>query len=135
MIVNADQMQVFETTKKRQDDDKCRCECKELIDKGICGEEFLWNPSNCESECDKSCDVGKYLDYKNCKYRKILVDKLVEECTENIDEVKIASENEHKCSSCMLDFVLFSIILTMNVGIVSYFPANIRLLEDVFKTS
>ena len=106
-----------------------------MIDKGICGEEFLWNPSNCESECDKSCDVGKYLDYKNCKCRKILVDKLVEECTENIDEVKIASENEHKCSSCMLDFVLYSIILTMNVGIVSYFPANIRLLEDVFKTS
>ena len=26
----------------------------------------------------------------NCKCRKKLVDKLVEECTENIDEVKIA---------------------------------------------
>ena len=24
--------------------DKCRCECKELIDN--------WNPSNCECECD-----------------------------------------------------------------------------------
>ena len=39
--------------------------------------------------CDKSCDVGEYLDYTNCKCRKKLVDKLVEECTENIDDVKI----------------------------------------------
>ena len=48
-----------------------------------------------ECECDKSCDAGEYLDYENCKYRKKLVDKLAErcfseECTENIDEVKIA---------------------------------------------
>ena len=26
--------------------DKYRCECKELVDKGICGKGF-WNPSNC----------------------------------------------------------------------------------------
>ena len=71
-------------------DDKCRCECKELIDKGVCDKGSIWNPSNCECECDKSCDVGEYLDYENCKCRKKLVDKLVAECTENIDEVKIA---------------------------------------------
>ena len=35
-------------------------------------------------------NVGEYLDYENCKYRKRLIDKLTEECTENIDEVKIA---------------------------------------------
>ena len=29
------------------------------------------------------------LDYKNCKCTKKLVDKLVPECNENIDEVKI----------------------------------------------
>ena len=45
---------------------------KEIRDKG-----FNWNPSNCE--CDKSCDVGEYLDCKNCKCRKRLVYKLVEE--------------------------------------------------------
>ena len=45
--------------------DKCRCECKELIYKGICNKGFIWNPSNCECECDKSCDVGEYLDYEN----------------------------------------------------------------------
>ena len=47
--------------------DKCRCECKELIDKGRCDKGFIWNPSNCKCECDKLCDVGEYLDYKICK--------------------------------------------------------------------
>ena len=36
----------------------------------------------------KSCDVGEDLDYENCKCRKRLVDKLVEECNEIVEEVK-----------------------------------------------
>ena len=71
---------------------ECRCECKELIDKGICDKEFIWNTSNCECEYDKSCDVGEYLDYENCKCRKRLVRKLLEECTENVEKVKLAKK-------------------------------------------
>ena len=78
-------------SKQSWSNDKCRCECKELIDKGIYDKGSIWNPSNCECECDKSCDVGKYLDYENCKCRKWLVDKLIEECTENIKEAKITA--------------------------------------------
>ena len=33
--VNLDQMQVFVVIKKRWNEDKCKCECKEVIDKGI----------------------------------------------------------------------------------------------------
>ena len=51
-----------------------------------CDKRLIWNPSNCECECDKSCDVGEYLDYENCKCIKRLIDNLVEECIENIDE-------------------------------------------------
>ena len=65
-------------------DDKCQCECKELIDKGVCDKGYIWNPSDCECECHKSCDVGQYLDYKNCKCR----DKLVEKFTETVKELK-----------------------------------------------
>ena len=36
----------------------------------MCDKGFIWNPSNCECECDKSCDIGGYLDYENCKCRK-----------------------------------------------------------------
>ena len=113
--------------KQRWNDDKCRCECKKLIDKGVCDKGFIWNPSNCECECDRSCDVGEYLDYENCKCWKKIVDQLVEACTETVEEVKIAKislsedKNKHKCSSCTLYIVLLSIILTINVGIGTYF--------------
>ena len=108
-------------------DDKCRRECKKLIDQGVCDKEFIWTPSNCESQCNKYCDVGEYLDYENCKCRNKLVDKLTEECIENVEEVKIAKttlaedENKHECSSCTLYIVLFSIIFAISVGIGSYF--------------
>ena len=62
--------------KQRRNEDKCRCECKELIEKGVCDKGFIWNVSNCECKCDKSCDIGEYLDYENCICRKKLVDKL-----------------------------------------------------------
>ena len=72
-------------------------------------------------ECDKSCDVGEYLDYKN--YKKPLLDKLTEECIENIDKVKTASENnrKNKYNSCTLYILLFSIIFAINIGIGAYF--------------
>ena len=99
--------------KHRWNNDKCRCECKELIDKGVCEKGFIWNPSNCECECDKSCHIGEYLDYENCKCRKRLIDKLVDECTETVEEVKPAlitlaeNENSYKFSSYTLYIVLF----------------------------
>ena len=51
----------------------------------------------------------------------MLADKLVEEYTESIKQVKIVSENKNRCSSCILYIVLFSIIFTINVGIAIYF--------------
>ena len=62
--------------KQRWNNDKCRCECKEVLDKDVCNKGAIRNPSNCECECDKSCGVSEYLDYENCKCRKKLVDKL-----------------------------------------------------------
>ena len=56
-------------SKQRCNKNKCRYECKELI-KGVCNKGFIWNPSNCECECDKACDIDEYLDYENCKCRK-----------------------------------------------------------------
>ena len=64
-----------------------------MIDKGICDKAFICNESNCECKCDKSCDVGECLDYANCKCRKRLVNKMVEECTENVEETKITNWN------------------------------------------
>ena len=55
------------------------------------------------------------------------VDKLIEQCNENVEEVKIVKitlaedENKHKCSSYTLYIVLFSTIVTINIGIGVYF--------------
>ena len=51
----------------------------------------------------------------------MLVDKLVEECNEIVEEVKIVGKNEDKCSSCILYIVLFSIFFTVNIGIATHF--------------
>ena len=57
---------------------------------------------------------------------KKLPDKLVEECSENIDEVKIAGmvllERRNDCkSSCTIYVVLIATVFTISIGIGTYF--------------
>ena len=77
--------------KQKWNKDKCRCDCKKLIDKRVCDKGYVLNRRNWECECDKSCNIGEYLDYKNCKCRKKLADKLIDECTETIEETKLVN--------------------------------------------
>ena len=64
----------------------------------------------------------------NC--RKKLADKLIDECTETIEEVKLAeittmvlhsSENENKSSSCKMYIVSMIVVFTIFTGITIYF--------------
>ena len=55
----------------------------------MCEKGFIWNPSNCEFEYDKSFDIGEYSDYKNCKCGKRIIDKLVDECSEIFMKMKL----------------------------------------------
>ena len=73
-----------------------------MFDKSVCDKGHAWNPSNCEWECDKSCDVGECLDYENCKCRKRLVEY---------------TENTKKYTVCI---VLAVIALTVSIGIGAY---------------
>ena len=78
------------------------------------------------------------LDYEHCKCRKKLVDKLVDECAETIEEVKLAriiyaeNENSYKCSSCTVYIVLFWLFFTINDGGIgayfTYFCGYLRWL-------
>ena len=64
----------------------------------------------CECECDKSCDVGEYLDYENCKFIKRLIHKLVKKCSQNIYENEnIYNDYINVCNSCTMYIVLFVI--------------------------
>ena len=76
--------------KQEWNENKCSCECKEdLASKLVCEEGYIWNLSTCTCECDKYCEIGQYLDYKNCVCRKKLIDDLIEQCTSIVDiEIK-----------------------------------------------
>ena len=121
--------------KQKLNEDKCRCECRgKLSDKERCDKGFIWNPSNCNCECDKSYDIGQYLDYENCKCRRKIVGELVEECSKNIDENEMIYNetlntiplNDYKkvCGSCTLYivlFVAFSVTSTVISNVFIYF--------------
>ena len=130
-------MQVFVTINKNGIKKKCRCECKEeLTDKERCDKGFIWNSSDCNCECDNSCDKGEYFYYKNCKCRRKIVGELVEECSKNIDENEMICNktlnaillntiplNDYKkvCGSCTLYIALFDVFLVTSTVISTVF--------------
>ena len=86
----------------------------------MCKKGDIWNHSNCACECDKSCGIGQYLDYKSCVCRNSLVDKLVEECNNVINENKISNKtltvaSPNDCTSCTPYIVLFAVFLSTSV--------------------
>ena len=124
---------IFVIKKQRWNKDISRCECKEWIDQRVCDKGFIWNPSNCECGCDKVYDVSEDLDYENCKCRKNLVDELVDECTETVEEVKLAKitlaedENKYKCTSCTVYIVLVIVVFTICAGIILFITISLWL--------
>ena len=95
-----------------------------MIDKGRGDKGFIWNPNNCKCECDKPCGVGEYLDYANCKCRIKLIDKLVEQCNEDINGNEMIyhrSLNDYGkvCNSWTIYIVLFVIAFLIIFGISS----------------
>ena len=103
---------------------KCVCECKEdLVEKLICDKGYMWNPSTCMCECDKYCELGQYLDYKNCVCRKKLIDDLIEQCTSIVDlEIKngtsllsreSSSDNASKSSTNVYLFLFLALLIVV----------------------
>ena len=99
----------------------------------MCDKGFIWNSSN--FECDKACDIDKYLDYGNFKWRKKLVDKLVDECSETIEEVKLAkktlaeNENSYKCSFCTV-YISLMVVFFYNFYLSYYLFCLLQLIFD-----
>ena len=73
---------------------------------------------------------GEYSDYKNCKCRKKIIDKLTEECSENINgnetlynetlDIISSSDNKKTSNSCIVYIVLFSVFLVINISLAIY---------------
>ena len=98
------------------------CACKYRLNKGRRDDRFIWNPSTFERKCDKSCGIWEYLDYANFKYSERLIDKLADECNENIDGDEMiynATLYDYKrvCKPCTLKIVLLIITFIIIMGI------------------
>ena len=55
-------------SKQKWNHNESRCNCKELDDWGSCENDYMWNPSTCDSKCNKTCKIDEYLDIKNCSF-------------------------------------------------------------------
>ena len=119
---------------------KIICNNKKLINKEVCDKGLIWNPRNCGCGCAKACTTSQYLDYSDCKYKKKIIDPLIEECTENDDETKIVNKtitkngdetklvnktitkNENSyCNSCKVYIVLMIVAIVVSTGVTIYF--------------
>ena len=115
--------------KLRWNKDKCKYECRELVDKKKCDKGSIWNPSNCNCKCDKSCDIKEYLDFKNCKCKRKIVGELIKECSKNIEEnemiynetLDVSLNVYKKVGNCTLYIALFFVFLVTITAISTVF--------------
>ena len=127
---------IIYNNKQKWNKDKCRCECKGLIDKSICNKGYAWNLSNYECECVESCNVGEYLDYSDCKCKKKFADKLIDECIETIEEIKLVNitftenENNYEYGSCIVYIVLMIAAFTIFTGMTDCLSSLLQLVFD-----
>ena len=115
---------IVNNDKKRWNNGKCRCKCKDLVDKGRWDNGLIWNLSICE--CDKSRDIGQYLGYQICKCRKKLISMLAEEFSEDVNGNKIfhngtLNDFGKVSNSCTIYIVLFVILFIISIKICSEF--------------
>ena len=85
-------------SKEKWNHDKYRCECKKLGDWGSWKIDYMWNPSACDCERNKTCKIYKYLDIKNCLCKKSLILILVlegEDKISNATEMSLDDKRKH----------------------------------------
>ena len=70
LSINVDWMRVYE----------CRFECIKLDDWGSCENDYVWNPSTHDDECNKTCKIDEYLDIEKFLCEKRLIGKKVLQC-------------------------------------------------------
>ena len=107
-------------------EDKCRCDCRQdLISKLTCDKGFLWNPSSCYYECDRSCRIEQYLDYTNSmgKNKLPIINNLVEECINIVDGETFYEKTLDDSPSCAshVGLLVSFLVTTVSSGIFIYF--------------
>ena len=112
--VYADQIKIICNNKECCNKDKCRCECKELIDKGVCDKGFIWNPSKWNVI---NLVILVTIQIIQIVSRKKVVDPLVEECTKNIEKTKLAEKTLGENKYRVLFWIFFIFLISIGIGI------------------
>ena len=98
--------------------DTCRCDCnKDFAGIINCSKGYMWNPSTCECQCDMWCKPGQYLDHKNCVCKNKLIGRVIEECTNVIDETMMNNKDNIDSDNTIQNvFIgLFSVLLFIGI--------------------
>ena len=90
--------------------DTCRCDCNEDFASIInCTKGYMWNPIL----ANVNVILGQYLDHKNCVCKNKLIGRIIEECTNIINETMINNkdniENDNTITNIFIG--LFSIVM------------------------
>ena len=51
--------------------DECWFECNEVDDYSSCKDDYMWNPSTCDCECNKTYKFDEYVDIRNCSCKNV----------------------------------------------------------------
>ena len=97
--------------------DTCRCDCNEDFAGMInCAKGYTWNPSIYECQCDTWCKPGQYLNHKNCICKNKLIGRLIEECTNVINETMINNKDSGNNNTLRNVFIgLFSVAVLIGI--------------------
>ena len=92
-----------------------------IINKINCDKGYSCNPSICECECVKSCNIGEYLDYKSCTCKKSITDKLIDECTNTIEENDDILVDSSDNTIYFSLFIVFLVLFLISISVLVYF--------------
>ena len=101
--------------------DNCRCDCHEDFVSIInCTKGYTCNPGTCECQCDMRCKTGQYLDHKNCICKNKLIGRVIEECTNIINETMINNKNNIGNDNTITNIFIVFFSELLFVGIVCF---------------
>ena len=107
--------------------------CKELDDCSFCKDDYMWNPSTCDCECNKANKIDEYLDIKNCSCEKRLIGKLVLGCEDEILNTTETSPDDKKVtcekSNCLIQTILLvniclSLVIVISISCYYYYTRD-----------
>ena len=88
--------------------------------------EYMWNHSSCDYECNKACKIDEYFDIKKCSCEKRLIGRLVLECQ---DEILNTTKTSCKKNNCLMHtisllFICLLLLIVVFIGCYLYFTKH-----------